>query len=172
MKFIKLCIISLLTVVISGCIAVDAYNLSKNTIYKPTALDVEVVEHKEHYKRKDDSKASLYVMWPNWVGGPANMASGIYVYLNGARAGAVKHGTYTVLELAPGSYSLAVGDNESNNGDKVVNLAKGQDLYYRTGIDENLVMLDGLYLSHEDDVKYAKKSINTTTYVTMVRKGQ
>ena len=170
MKIIKLCVIGLLTIMVSGCIVVDAYNLSKNTLFKPTALDVEVVEHKGHYKRNDNNKASLYVMWPSWIGGPANMVSGIYVYLNGKREGAVKHGAYTVFELPAGSYTLSVGDNEKNNESKLINLEKGQNLYYRTGIDENLVMFDGLYLSHEDDVKFAKKSINTSIYVTMANK--
>lgn len=152
---------------VTGCVALDAYNVVSGTILDPTDVGVEVVKHDAHHKITDKSKGYIYVTWNSTFAKAKHYMSGIYIYINNKRTSAVTHGTYTVIEVDPGNYEIAVGDMDSKEEAKTINVAAGQIFYYDTGIRSNLIMPDSLYLIKEEDPKQARKRIDKSSYVSL-----
>ena len=151
---------------LAGCAALDAYNLARTTVFDPTDIDIKVEEHQEHYKRQSNNNGSMYIVWYATFAKVKQSMSGIYIYVNGKRVSAVKHNTYTVLDLSPGRYKISVGDKSNHEEPITIQINAGDDLYYSTGIRINILMPDSLFLIKNEDTKYAKNTISKCTYVT------
>ena len=150
----------------SGCAVVDAYQFANQTIFSPTDIDVSIVEHNTHYKKPSNGQGSLYVIWKASKLTGHGAMSGVYIYIDGKQAGALTRNTYTVVDLEPGTYMISVGDSSSQNNNKSIRIAKNQSIYYSTGIRNNLVTADELYLQKFSDEKSAKESMTKLIYVT------
>lgn len=153
-----------------GCAAYENYRLVKNTLLDPTSLDVEVIRHENHYKRTDLNKGSVFIMWSATLINAKQDFSGIYIYVNGKKESAVKRGTYTVVELMPGSYEIAVGDSDNIKSSKTIEVVVNQSEYYRTGLQSNPISPNSLYLTRVDSEKTAKAIISKSRYVTIDEK--
>ncbi len=160
--FCLLCPLLMLT----GCSAYENYRLVKNTLLDPTALNIEVTRHKNHYERTSSNKGSLYVMWSATLITAKQDFSGIYVYVNGRKESAVKRGTYTAIEISSGSYELSVGDSDNIKSTQSINIIENQDLYFRTGLQSNLISPNSLFLSSVENEKTARSIISKSRYVT------
>tara|TARA_R110000744_G_C19344414_1_gene559781 strand:- start:661 stop:1149 length:489 start_codon:yes stop_codon:yes gene_type:complete len=161
MKKIALLIILMSTAVISGC---GTYMQVKDTFLNPTDYDVQVVKQEQHYQNDNVNNGSLYVVWSSTVELLADSFSGIYINVDGKQVGAVTWKTYTVLSLKPGAYKVSLGSQD----DQVdVTVVANQSVYYRAGIDKNLLALDTLTLNKVEDIAAAKESIKDLTYVVL-----
>jgi hypothetical protein len=163
MKRITLLIILMCAAVLTGCGPVMQV---KNTVLNPTDYDVSVVKHELHYQNENINNGSLYVVWSSFTEQLAQSFSGIYINIDGKRAGAIKWESYTVLNLKPGSYKLSVGGEGDNDTEVEVTIVANQDVYYRAGIENNYLLPDVLTLKKEDNAA-AKDLVKKLTYVTL-----
>ena len=153
--------------ILTGCTALDTYDVVRGTILDPTDVGVKVVKHDAHHKITDNSKGYIYVTWYSTFAKAKHYMSGIYIYINNKPTSAVTHGTYTVIEVEPGNYEIAVGDMDSKEEVRTINIAAGQIHYFDTGIRSNLIMPDSLYLIKEEDSNQARKRVDKSTYVSL-----
>lgn len=164
-RIILLVLASLL--LLPGCTAFNVYQIATNTIFDPTDLEVSVLKHKDHYKRSSRSHGSLFVTWESYRPAIKNIMSGIYIYVNGKRAGAVTYNTYTVIDLKPGTYKISIGDSSNQHETKVIHINENQDLYYRAGVNPKFFVADALFLIKYPEPNRALKTIFELTYVTL-----
>ena len=157
----------ILFLLLPGCIVLDSYSLVKHTVLDPTDIGVSLIKHDKHYVREDSTKGSLYIFWSSTFATVKRYMSGIYVYVDGERKSAVAHGTYTVIDLPPGTYSVSIGDYSNIEKVRKIQVKKNDNLYYRVGIENNLIMPDSLYFEADESAEYAKSIISDATYVTL-----
>ena len=106
----------------------------------------------------------LYMLYVHKSRTITHSFSGIRINVDGKQAGAVTWNTYTVLSLKPGTYKMSIGSED----DQVdVTVVANQAVYYRAGIDNNLLALDTLTLNKVEDIAAAKESIKDLTYVVL-----
>ena len=164
---IRIIFFVLASFLLSGCNTFRVYQIATNTIFDPTDLEVSVLKHKDHYKRLSRRHGSLYVTWKSNRPAIKNIMSGIYIYVNGKRAGAVTYNTYTVIDLKPGTYKVSIGDSNNQHETKVIQIYENQDLYYRAGVDPNFFVADALFFIKYPEPNHALKTIFELTYVTL-----
>ena len=154
-------------ILLSGCSAFNAYQIANSTIFDPTDLEVSVLKHEDHYKKSSLNYASLFVTWKSYRPAIKNVMSGIYIYVNGKRAGAVTYNTYTVIELLPGTYKVSIGDANNQRETKVIHIKENQDKYYRAGVQPNFFVADALIFAEYPEPNQAYTTISGLTYVTL-----
>ena len=157
----------LATFLLSGCNAFRAYQIANSTIFDPTDLEVSVLKHEDHYKKSNKNYGSLFVTWKSYRPAIKNVMSGIYIYVNGKRAGAVTYNTYTVIELLPGTYKVSIGDASNQHETKVIHINENQYKYYRAGVNPNFLVADALIFVEYPEPNQAYTTISELTYVTL-----
>ena len=164
---IRIIFFVLASFLLSGCNTFRVYQIATNTIFDPTDLKVSVLTHKAHYKRSSKKHGSLFVTWKSNRPAIKNIMSGIYIYVNGKRAGAVTYNTYTVIDLKPGTYKVSIGDSSNQHETKVIHINGNQDLYYRAGVNPNFFVADALIFVEYPEPNHAYTTISELTYVTL-----
>ena len=131
-----------------------------------TPMLASLQKHPGHYiPANDPNKGLIYIYRESAYIGTIR---GIYVDINGKRAGALNSGTYFVYETGPGEIVISLENWLGKNPFRVINVESGKTYYVQGGIKMGLWDAD-LFIQVVDKEE-GEANIQKLVYATMKEK--
>lgn len=133
-----------------------------------TPMVASLIKHTGHYiPTNNPNKGLIYIYRESSFIG---CLRGIYINVNGKRAGALNSGTYFVYEADPGEVVVSVEDWLGKNPYRIINVEAGKTYYVKAGIKMGMWDADPFinYVAKEE----GEGAVKELVYATMKEKNK